>query len=308
MGKQLYKVLRSGKSFHGGSLKWSLPKGKEPGKWHEVEGPLERCRNGLHLTDDPLKLLPDEKEDPHIQVFAVETDGEVIDFDGEFVARRVRLLREVTPRKRAVSGAMKLIKLVWGHNREATGHSWQRLNGSMAESVTLAINAGMFFNINDIVTLRATMRLSYWGSPEQWYALAIKVGHRSACQALEAYFERPPFFYAGARVGVGTRLDDWRWRVSPEVTSFSADGTYLTACVYAWEKDNRKPVRRLKITLAEFRARERLRELARKNPTTVYCLACAMSRAEAEPCECGSKDGIRGDRVGTLAAREAVPA
>jgi hypothetical protein len=58
MGETLYKVLsKDGRSIHGGDLQWSLPTQKpdgswEPGDWHQVDGDLVPCHNGLHLTDE----------------------------------------------------------------------------------------------------------------------------------------------------------------------------------------------------------------------------------------------------------------
>jgi hypothetical protein len=55
--KPLYKVLRRGRSCHGGKLKWSLPKNGKPGKWMEIdtekEGEIDPCCIGLHLTNRP---------------------------------------------------------------------------------------------------------------------------------------------------------------------------------------------------------------------------------------------------------------
>ena len=95
--KKLYKVLVGGASCHGGDLRWSLPKREGetwmPGEWHEVEGDLERCSNGLHLTSDPARWWK-----PNCEIFLVEAE----DFDGDededakVVARRVRLLRQLS--------------------------------------------------------------------------------------------------------------------------------------------------------------------------------------------------------------------
>ena len=57
----MYKVLLDGRSMHGGTLAWSLPTqdGDDwvPGDWHTVEGPIEVCERGLHLTSDPTQWL-----------------------------------------------------------------------------------------------------------------------------------------------------------------------------------------------------------------------------------------------------------
>lgn len=100
---QLYKVLRNGLSWHGGTFAWSLPTKNDdgtwkPGDWHEVEGTIELCRHGLHLTDSPMQWYGEGAT-----IYAVEAEGVVgLDKiesapDRKVVARRVRLMREVPP-------------------------------------------------------------------------------------------------------------------------------------------------------------------------------------------------------------------
>jgi hypothetical protein len=91
----LYKVLIDGKSCHSGILTWSLPKEGQPGEWHSVEGPLRKCSNGLHFTDTPAIWWK-----PGCTVYLAEAE-EIVgtcdeDTDRKVVARRGRLLREVT--------------------------------------------------------------------------------------------------------------------------------------------------------------------------------------------------------------------
>lgn len=97
----LYKVLLDGRSWHGGSMKWSLPtQGDDgswtPGEWHGVEGEVVLCQNGLHLTDRPLRWHGDGA-----RIYEAEAEG-VVGLDElenstgrKVAARRVRLLREV---------------------------------------------------------------------------------------------------------------------------------------------------------------------------------------------------------------------
>lgn len=96
---QLYKLVGpEGECLNGGSGHWPLPTATEPGDWREVTGPLEPCRNGLHLTDaDHIGVW--SWHDPRAILYRVETDGEVITEPGlqKYVARRVRLL----PRRKA---------------------------------------------------------------------------------------------------------------------------------------------------------------------------------------------------------------
>lgn len=108
----LYKVLVNGESRHYVPLelrnlkefyKWSLPVQNEdgtwtPGAWHEVAGEVVLCKNGLHLTPDPLAWWLDGAV-----VYRVEAEGVVgdpancKDSQGlpKVAARRARLLEPV---------------------------------------------------------------------------------------------------------------------------------------------------------------------------------------------------------------------
>lgn len=50
MSEKLYKITwPSGRSCHGGTGKWDLPRDGQPGAWREVEGPLTACsKRALH--------------------------------------------------------------------------------------------------------------------------------------------------------------------------------------------------------------------------------------------------------------------
>jgi len=96
--RTLYKVLRGGQSFHGGSLVWSLPTQRadgswEPGAWHET--PEARlCSVGLHLTWDP-PAWGGGLDDTEVYLVEAEDVGMRDLGAAKVVARRVRLLRRV---------------------------------------------------------------------------------------------------------------------------------------------------------------------------------------------------------------------
>lgn len=101
MSAQLYKVLVGAASCSGGRMTWSLPTQGPPGvwtpgAWHEVEGEVVLCCNGLHLTDQPAKWWTDDAT-----AYAVEAEGIVGSLDSspdrKVAAKRVRLLRPVDP-------------------------------------------------------------------------------------------------------------------------------------------------------------------------------------------------------------------
>jgi len=101
MERKYYKVLLNGESFHGGNLKWSLPKKNddsltyEPGDWMSVAGPVQICVRGLHLTSDPKRWFAHDAD-----VYEVEIgDGERsdhIDHDEKIAVEKCRLVRPLT--------------------------------------------------------------------------------------------------------------------------------------------------------------------------------------------------------------------
>ncbi len=90
----VFKVLVNGKSCHGGTLEWSLPKKNRmgiwrPGSWHEVEGPLSICSHGLHLTTKPEEWYKDG-----CVVYVAEFRGESKSGDRQKLCVRAARLRE----------------------------------------------------------------------------------------------------------------------------------------------------------------------------------------------------------------------
>lgn len=165
------------------------------------------------------------------------------------------------------SPALVLIKHVWEHNREATGHSWTRLNGSMRDAVSLAISAGLRFDRDDFTLIAATMRIGYWCGDdrgEPWYRLAIELDHPSAYQSYEAWRGRRPFIIDGTRLFVGQQL---RWTPNAKeaegwwtITSFADDQSSLTAVQYAETPEGggyarTKVSRRCRITRSDIHER-----------------------------------------------------
>lgn len=115
----LYKIVGpAGEPLNGGSGTWPLPVDGKPGEWWDIDGPLEACRHGLHLTDaDHLsQWLPGNR--PAV-VYQAETRGPVINAGEKYVAASVRLLPRSRPmpdfdaaerkRKRAIARAGKLL-------------------------------------------------------------------------------------------------------------------------------------------------------------------------------------------------------
>jgi len=109
-----YKILRDGRSCHGGELKWSLPHDGKPGKWMpKIIGELVPCKNGYHLCrrSDIIKWLDAE-------IYEAEYLGEIVESDSKVVVRQARLLKKIdtwndkTARLFAVWCAREALKLV----------------------------------------------------------------------------------------------------------------------------------------------------------------------------------------------------
>ena len=100
----LYKIVGpNGECLNGGDGDWSLPVGDAPGDWRTVEGPLEACRNGLHVATAeqvPTWLNPERGVVYRVEVRADPDRPELpylIDAGSKWVARSVRLLPRSKP-------------------------------------------------------------------------------------------------------------------------------------------------------------------------------------------------------------------
>ena len=94
-GKTLFKVLKDGRSFHGGNLAWSLPTEDGdrwiPGEWHEVSGGSICGAGVLHVTTEPAKWYAKDAV-----VFVAECEEKVGEREDKQGFRKVRLLRPLT--------------------------------------------------------------------------------------------------------------------------------------------------------------------------------------------------------------------
>lgn len=95
-----FKVLKNGRSCHGGSFAWSLPADDKPGDWHEHTGELKLCSQGFHLTTNPGRWWLDGcriYEVEYERVLNKLTDDELEQTinKAKIVVGRVRLVRPV---------------------------------------------------------------------------------------------------------------------------------------------------------------------------------------------------------------------
>jgi len=160
-------------------------------------------------------------------------------------------------KKREVdSPAVAMLRLVWDNAQKEGGFSWERLNHSLAGILSIAVGAGLHFDVDDFRLISDQFDFHHWcgvnnaqNSGEGFYGLAIAVGNTSAARAWEHFRKRPAFIanhvrntgaggyqHGGGharkrgRLGLGFYFP-WKGH-SVVVTSFAVDGTYLTACTY----------------------------------------------------------------------------
>jgi len=91
---KVYKVLVDGKSCNGGNMAWSLPQRKKgkwtPGKWHQVNGDLEMCKKGIHVTPQPYQYWYKWG----CEIYEVEVRGIIRKQEDKWLVRKARLLRK----------------------------------------------------------------------------------------------------------------------------------------------------------------------------------------------------------------------
>jgi hypothetical protein len=305
--RKYYKILKDGRSFCGGRLTWSLPSRGKPGDWHEVEGELVRCCNGLHLTSEPIYM-----RSPGTICYEAEYEGDAIGpFHDELVVRRCRLVRRVPwpefrseekpdPEPAKDSEAMQLLRHVW---KSVRGHTWRAINDSMQHALRLAIESGMQFGPDDFAEIDRDFSAGYWLGIEMAYARACDGPHgpnASAYQAIEKRLGRKPFIVHSSakgkrwdpdsppgpkvRLRVGTRFDwhiNLKDRVVVEVTSFNDEEKSLIACSYKEAEPDkcgeRKIDRRFRITHEDIAAYHAAIREFRKSRTEQTETAAASS-------------------------------
>lgn len=84
-----YKSFREGRIGPYSKQKWP----KRIGAWVKVEGPLEVCKNGIHVARGEKELLVHWLSGP--EVYEVEVRGDRIDAEDKACVRECRLVRRV---------------------------------------------------------------------------------------------------------------------------------------------------------------------------------------------------------------------
>jgi hypothetical protein len=164
--------------------------------------------------------------------------------------------------KMSESNPYKLLQLVWGDCNRSPIFSWERLNSSMHTAALLAIDSGMWFDLDDFNKIAVTFRMGYWANVESLYAQAVKSNNMSACHALENTMNRKPFIAKfpinSTDQGKGRRAYRKEGRLAlgssfiwdgnrVEITSFAKDGESFIACGY-YNKADHVRLKRYRIT------------------------------------------------------------
>jgi len=99
----------------------------EIGKWYEHEGELIECQSGFHFCEQPSGPWA-YYSDPNTRIFEIEAD-DVLDVpfvpgaDMKRVARRIRLVKEITPTKETNSNTGNWNTGNWNTGNRNTGNS-----------------------------------------------------------------------------------------------------------------------------------------------------------------------------------------
>jgi len=165
---------------------------------------------------------------------------------------------------KSLSSALKLLDIVWRESFSCKPHSWREYNSALSDTLALAIDSGMHFDIGDFEYIDNNYRFGYWCgndghmSGERFYSRAVNNMNTKAIQSFEAWKSRKPFVFVDVlptynnswgckrllkqkefRLTIGS---GFRWKGEDiQVTSFSEDGTHLIACSYRNEGKQSDP-------------------------------------------------------------------
>ena len=183
------------------------------------------------------------------------------------------MVKTKKPAKKRAPGkspALKLFEMLHGDSKTK---SWRTLNEVLSTTMRLAIDAGLRFGPKDFAKIYEDYGGSYWlGEGEYYYQKAIEIRNTSACQAFEAWKDRPAFIFNGKRMHLGSSFP-WDGR-TVKVTSFGSDhrGHFLGCCSYRKEKvegsEYKRDVvdKRYKVSLAELKSKEPAKQLPKVEP------------------------------------------
>lgn len=139
-----------------------------------------------------------------------------------------------------LGNAYTFVKYAWDH--EGT-NSFSKLNSLMYNALNLAIDANMFFEINDFENIYKKMSGGYWfhansngkGIGEQFYRRSISENNTSAIKSFENWNKLKAFILNGKRLCAWTGF--WDNELQYSVTGFSND--YKIIYIVAYKRTDR---------------------------------------------------------------------
>lgn len=131
------------------------------------------------------------------------------------------------------SPALTIVKTIWD---EMSRKSWTKLNKSLRDAVSLAIESGIEWSQGDFEYIFENMNGWRWfysdgGYYGEWmYSKACAYSNSSAYKSFEAWRGRKPFVLDGERLCVGRKF---LWRGEElKVTGFTKNQEQVVACSY----------------------------------------------------------------------------
>lgn len=130
------------------------------------------------------------------------------------------------------SGVIDLLRIAIDNSFAVKSHSWQTTNETRRQLVSLAIDAGFRFHLDDFVKMAESFHSAYWlgTPPEMVYRHAVLEHNLSAALSFEHWKKRKPFILKGKRLAVGS-IFQWNDELV-QVTSFNDESSSLVACSY----------------------------------------------------------------------------
>ena len=178
------KVLRAGKSWHGGAHEWSLPTRATdgawtPGKWTPAVERPSVCSRGWHLTTEPGRWW---SGDAGVTAYLAEWDGALSQQKGDekFAVERCRLLRKLTADELATCGVF-----LSGNHEVRAGRAWAYGSATVwaydSATVTAYGSATVWAYGSATVTAYGSATVWAYGSATVWaYGSATVTAYDSA--------------------------------------------------------------------------------------------------------------------------------
>ena len=99
MKDKYFKILDNDKSCNGGDFTWSLPTQNEdesytPGEWHEIEGELQMCFHGFHVTKDISQWVNQNSQNRTVYEVEIDETKQILEsnYSDKIAVKKLRLV------------------------------------------------------------------------------------------------------------------------------------------------------------------------------------------------------------------------